>query len=147
MCNYSFLSFTLWKLMKIYLCINVNEKCKLDNFVLVNQHRRVSETVPKWNYICCSFRQGGEPSLWTHFHVYLYYKQKRLSTFLRKLNVKLQAYCRDFGLWMNVFSSLFSQKKIFLPLKKYGHSNREAGWNISAEEQNHVVMENFIIEM
>lgn len=40
-----------------------------------------------------------------------------------------------------------SLKEESSPLEEYSHSNSEAGWNLSAWEQNHVLTENFLIEM
>lgn len=112
-CNYSFLSFDTL----IYLFINVNKKCKLGNFVLGNHNTKEFQKLflNTLTYSYSIFRQGGKILFWKHFHVYLYHKQKRLSTFLRKLNVKLEAYYTDFRPWMHVLSFLFAQKGNFLP--------------------------------
>lgn len=64
-----FFPFIPWRLMKMYLCIDVNEKCKLGNFFLVHCNTKAFQKLflNKWDFICSSFSQGGKPSFLESF--------------------------------------------------------------------------------
>lgn len=51
--------------MKFNLYININEKCKLGDFVLVNHNTEDFQKLylNKGNYVWSDFRKGGKPSL------------------------------------------------------------------------------------